>query len=137
MDIEPVSHPIDVWHRLVAEGDLAGLDALLAEDAVFYSPVVYTPQRGKPLVKAYLTGAFLLFSGSDFHYVREIRGANDAMLEFEAQIEGIVINGVDIIHWNDQGQITEFKVMIRPLKAIQLVHQKMAALLDAMSQGKA
>jgi hypothetical protein len=123
-------HPLETWHRLVREHDPSGLDGLLAEDAVFHSPVVHSPQRGKKLTAGYLTAAFQVFFNPTFRYVREIVGASDAMLEFETQIDGIIVNGVDIIKWNPSGQIVEFKVMIRPLKAINLIHQRMAAMLE-------
>ena len=125
------NHPIDTWHQLVENTDPRGLSTLLADDAVFHSPVVHTPQRGKALTQAYLSAAFLVLFNQHFRYVREIRGDHDALLEFETQIDDIVINGVDIIHWNDAGQIDDFKVMIRPLKAINLIHEKMAAMLAA------
>jgi hypothetical protein len=122
-------HPLETWHRLVREHDASGLNALLAEDAVFHSPVVHTPQHGRRRVAAYLGAAFQVFSDPTFHYVREIVGAADAMLEFETEIDAIQVNGVDLIKWNQAGQIVEFKVMIRPLKAINLIHQLMAAML--------
>ena len=104
---------------------------LLAEDAVFYSPVVHAPQRGRKLVASYLGAAFHVFLNPTFEYVREIVGASDAMLEFETELDGIQVNGVDLIKWNEAGQIVEFKVMVRPLKAITMVHQRMAALLQS------
>jgi hypothetical protein len=124
-------HPVAAWHELVRSRNPGGLDALLDEDAVFVSPVVHSPQRGKRLVVAYLTAAFHVFLNSTFRYVREIIGPRDAMLEFETEIDGVMVNGVDIIKWNDSGRIVEFKVMIRPLKAINLVHQRMVAMLQA------
>lgn len=124
-------HPIDTWHALVASNDPTGLDDLLADDAVFLSPVVHTPQRGKALTKAYLTAAFQVFFNGSFRYVREIIGESDAMLEFETEIDGVQVNGVDIIRWNASGEIVEFKVMVRPLKAITAVHERMAAMLAA------
>jgi hypothetical protein len=124
-------HPLETWHRVVRSQSLSGLDALLAEDAVFYSPVVHAPQRGKALVAAYLGAALSVFFNETFHYVREIVGASDAMLEFETEIDGIRVNGVDIIKWNDAGRIVEFKVMLRPLKAIHLIHQRMAEMLQS------
>lgn len=127
-------HPIETWHRLVRTHDASGLDALLADDAVFHSPIVHTPQRGKKLTTMYLSAAFQVFFNPSFHYVREIVGASDAMLEFETEIDGIKVNGVDIIRWNESCQIVDFKVMLRPLKAINLIHQRMAAMLQA-SQG--
>ena len=123
------THPIDTWHQLVRTHDPSGLDSFLAEDAVFVSPIVHTPQRGKALAKAYLVAAFTVFLNPTFRYVREIRGPSDAMLEFETEIDGVQVNGVDIIKWNAAGKVVEFKVMIRPLKAINLIHERMAAML--------
>lgn len=122
---------LTTWHRLVKERDVAGLDALLDDDAVFHSPVVHKPQVGKSITKKYLAAAFEVFFNDTFHYVRELKGAHDAVLEFELELDGIRINGVDMIKWNDAGRITEFKVMLRPLKAVNLIHQKMAAVLQA------
>ncbi len=122
-------HPIAVWHRLVRSADPTGLDALLDADAVFHSPVVHTPQRGRALAAAYLGAAFKVFFNPTFRYVRKIVGPTDAMLEFETVIDGVRINGVDLIRWNAAGRIVEFKVMIRPLKAIQLIHERMGAML--------
>ena len=126
-----VDHPLATWHRLVRTHDPSGLDTLLAEDVVFHSPVVHTPQRGRKLASLYLGAAFQVFFNESFRYVREIVGPSDAMLEFETEIDGIVVNGVDLIEWNAAGQIVDFKVMIRPLKAINLIHQRMAAQLQS------
>ena len=128
-------HPIETWHRLVESVDPSGLDQLLADDAVFFSPVVHTPQRGKALAKAYIAAAFQVFFNSSFRYVREIIGPSDAMLEFETEIDGVLVNGVDIIKWNEAGKVVEFKVMIRPLKAIALIHERMGAMLAAKQPG--
>ncbi len=122
---------LETWHRLVRTQDSSGLNALLADDVVFHSPVVHAPQRGRKLTATYLTAAFHVFFNPTFRYVREIVGASDAMLEFETEIDGILVNGVDVIRWNDAGQIVDFKVMLRPLKAINLIHQKMAAMLQS------
>jgi ketosteroid isomerase-like protein len=119
------------WHRLVKTQDAKGLDDLLADDAVFHSPVVHRPQVGKAITAKYLGAAFKVFFNDGFRYVREIEGERDAVLEFELELDGIQINGVDMIKWNDAGRITEFKVMLRPLKAVNLIHQKMAAMLQA------
>lgn len=127
------THPIARWHELVQSKNPSGLMTLLADDAVFISPVVHTPQRGKPVTAAYLGAAFQVFFNPTFRYVREIIGPADAMLEFETEIDGVQVNGVDIIRWNDAGQITEFKVMVRPLKAIQVIHERMAAMLASKS----
>ena len=118
------------WHQLVQGRNTRGLGALLADDVVFHSPVVHTPQIGKAVTTQYLSAAFHVFFNESFRYVREVVGAHDAVLEFTVLIDGISVNGVDMIKWNDAGQITEFKVMLRPLKAINLIHQKMAAMLQ-------
>ena len=122
---------LETWHRLVRTNDASGLRDLVAEDAIFHSPVVHTAQPGRKLTVMYLSAAFKVFFNPSFRYVREIVGAHDAMLEFETEIDGILVNGVDIIKWNDAGQIVEFKVMIRPLKGMQVIHQKMGELLAA------
>jgi hypothetical protein len=108
---------------------VAGLADLLADDVVFHSPVVHTPQRGKQITMQYLAAAFCVFSDPGFRYVREISDRHDAVLEFQVEIDGIAVNGVDMIKWNDEGRIIEFKVMLRPLKAINLIHQRMGELL--------
>ena len=122
---------LDAWHQLVAARNARGLDTLLADEVVFYSPVVYTPQVGKPITTMYLTAALRVFGNETFRYVREVVGERDAVLEFLVEIDGVTVNGVDMIRWNDAGQISEFKVMLRPLKAVNLIHEKMAALLQA------
>ena len=137
-----MSTPIDEWHRIVREKDFGALDRLLADDVVFHSPVVHTPQEGKPVTKLYLSAAFGVFGGgsagssskdaSKFNYVREVIGERDAVLEFVTEMDGIVVNGVDMIHWNDAGQIVDFKVMIRPLKAINTVHAMMGRMLEKL-----
>jgi hypothetical protein len=119
------------WHELVRRRDPSGLAELLADDAVFHSPIVHTPQRGRALVQMYLMGALHVLGGPSFRYVREVVGPQDAVLEFEVDIDGIVVNGVDMIRWNDDGRIVDFKVMVRPLKAIELARERMAALLGA------
>jgi len=129
-------HPVAVWHRLVRTRDSSSLNELLAEDSVFHSPVVHTPQRGRALTAWYLAAAFQVFFNESFRYVREIVGESDAMLEFETEIDGIVVNGVDLIKWNAAGKIAEFKVMLRPLKAINLIHQRMAAMLESIKSGR-
>lgn len=121
--------PLDSWHRIVKARDLRALDALLDDDAVFHSPVVHTPQVGKAKVTMYLSAALTLLGTDAFRYVREVVGERDAVLEFMTEIDGITIDGVDMIRWNDEGRIVDFKVMIRPLKAIETIHRKMGELL--------
>lgn len=125
-----IESTIKAWHEMLETGDMSMLDELLAEDAVFYSPVVHTPQAGKDLVKLYLLAASQVLGGEGFRYVREVMSGHDAVLEFENELEGIYINGVDMIRCDDSGKIVDFKVMIRPLKAINLLHAKMKAMLE-------
>ena len=122
------------WHELVKSRNPRGLDALLADDVVFHSPVVHKPQVGKQITRMYLLAAFQVFINPTFRYVREVTGRREAVLEFMLEIDGIAINGVDMIKWNDEGRIIEFKVMLRPLKAVNLIHEKMAAMLQEMQQ---
>jgi len=120
---------LDAWHQMIEERNAGALDDVLADDAVFHSPVVHTPQEGKALTKMYLSAAIMVLGNSNFSYVREVIGESDAVLEFTAEINGIQINGVDMIHWNADGKIDDFKVMVRPLKAVNLLHQLMAQML--------
>ena len=129
MTVHPV---IDAWHRVVQGRDPALLDALLDDDVVFHSPVVQTPQRGKAITTLYLTGALQVLNNEHFRYPRQVIGEYDAVLEFETVIDGLTINGVDLIRWNEAGRIVDFKVMIRPLKAVNVVHQKMGELLQRL-----
>ena len=122
------------WHSVAQSNDASQLPGLIAPDAVFLSPVVHTPQRGKALVVAYLSAAFDVFFNDSFRYVREVEGEQGAVLEFEVEIDGVSVNGVDMIRWNADGLIVEFKVMVRPLKAIQLIHQKMGEILARQQQ---
>lgn len=122
---------LSTWHDLVSSRNATGLAALLSDDVVFHSPVVFTPQVGKAITAQYLAAAFLVFFNETFKYVREVVGPRDAVLEFQVDIDGIAVNGVDMLTWDDEGKIVDFKVLIRPLKAIHLIHQKMSAMLQA------
>lgn len=123
--------PLARWHQLVKDRNPEGVAQLLSEQVVFHSPVVHTPQIGKAITTQYLTAAFHVFFNESFRYTREIASGKEAVLEFQVEIDGLTVNGVDMITWDDEGRISEFKVMIRPLKAIHLIHQKMAAMLGA------
>ena len=125
------ANPLDAWHHIVVTQDPSGLQGLLADDVVFHSPVVHTPQRGKAIATRYLEAALHVFFSPSFRIVRKLYGDTDAMLEFESEVDGVTINAVDIVKWNDTGQVIEFKVMVRPLKAIGLVQQKMTERLQA------
>jgi len=147
---------LDSWHAVLS-GDHAALASLLADDAVLHSPIVYTPQRGKEVVLLYLTGALMTFGGAEederatagsenrtftgpegqqwdgrFRYVRTVLDAHDAILEFETTMKGTYVNGVDMIRCDDEGRIVDFKVMIRPLQAVNTVHASMAAVLESL-----
>jgi hypothetical protein len=134
---------IENWHRNL-RGELpGGLDELLADDCVFYSPIVFTPQKGKDITKLYLTAAGATFGGdreekravsSEFRYSKEVLDGHTAVLEFETEVGGKYVNGVDIITCNDEGKIVEFKVMIRPLQAVNLMHHQMKAMLERMQK---
>jgi predicted SnoaL-like aldol condensation-catalyzing enzyme len=119
------------WRGYFESGDPAKLADLLAEDAVFHSPVVHNPQQGKAKVMAYLGAAGKVFGNGSFRYVREIVDGDNVMLEFESEIDGIAINGIDLIRFDSTGKIKDFKVMVRPLKAINKVWEMMAAQLQA------
>jgi hypothetical protein len=139
------------WHAFI-RGELpGGLDELLDDDVVFYSPIVFTPQRGKQVTALYLQAAAQTFGGGrghgggrggrggrdneegGFHYAKMVLGDDTAMLEFETIMKGKYVNGIDIIRCNDHDRIIEFRVMIRPLQAVNLVHEQMAAVLDSMT----
>lgn len=113
------------WHGFIKSGDHAALRDLLHPDAVFESPVVHTPQRGRDITLKYLSSATEVLGGPTFTYVGEWTNETGAVLEFTCQVEGITINGVDIITFDAQDRITHFKVMVRPLKAINLLHRLM------------
>ena len=123
------ANAIERWHEIVRARDPARLEALLAEDVVFLSPVVHTPQRGKAITTKYLAAALGVLGGPEFRYVEQWLSERSAVLEFTTAIDGIEVNGVDIIGWNAEGRIERFKVMVRPLKAIEAVRQRMAAAL--------
>jgi hypothetical protein len=122
---------LSTWHELVRTQNTKGLSSVLADEVVFYSPIVNTPQVGKAITLYYLSAAFHVFLNESFQYVRELTGPRDAVLEFQVEIDGINVNGVDMIKWDDERKIVEFKVLVRPLKAVNLIHQKMAAMLQA------
>lgn len=139
-----IDQVIERWHSHM-RGELpGGLDELLDDDVVFYSPVVYTPQEGKAITKLYLQAAGQALpgdgggdsgSGSDsgrFRYTKKVLAGDTAVLEFETTVGGKYVNGVDIIRCNDEGRIVEFRVMLRPLQAVNVVHQQMKAMLESM-----
>ncbi|MGM0419247.1 MAG: nuclear transport factor 2 family protein [Thermodesulfobacteriota bacterium] len=125
-----IKNTVKAWHELLESKNPEELDNILADDVVFYSPVVHTPQEGKDITKMYLTAALFVFVNDTFTYVRKVVSETDAVLEFETEIDGIKINGVDMISWNEKGEIISFKVMLRPLKAVNLIHKMMGEMLE-------
>ncbi|MCK0176288.1 nuclear transport factor 2 family protein [Mycolicibacterium sp. F2034L] len=120
---------IQRWHQFIEDGSGEDVADLLAPDAVFYSPALFTPQEGPDTTAKYLRAAAKVLGGEDFHYVNQWYGERSAVLEFVADLDGVHVNGIDMITWNDEGLITEFKVMLRPFKALQAIMPKMAELL--------
>lgn len=153
----PIDRCVDAWHTFMTGGsDPDVLAELLHDDCVFVSPVVFTPQQGKDITAMYLTAASGSLEGSDgpteappvtspsgaewdgrFRYVRELRDGDHAVLEFETTVDGKYVNGIDMITCDDEGRIVEFKVMIRPLQAINAVHAQMKAALARLSNAGA
>ena len=124
------------WHAVIAGGsDPSALAAIIREDAVFHSPVVHTPQRGRALVVAYLAAAGQTLGNASFRYVRELVDGENVLLEFETELDDIHVNGVDLIRFDENGLIADFKVMVRPLKAVNKVWEAMAAQLERVREG--
>lgn len=131
-----MSHnPAEIWHRVALSKDVAEIENILHDDCVFESPVVHTPQVGKAITSQYLAAAGYTLGNDTFRYVGEWHRENSSILEFTAEIDGIKINGIDMISCDDDGLITHFKVMVRPLKAVNLLHQKMGEMLAKMKGG--
>ena len=124
---------IDKWHEVIGNDDPKLLDNIISDDAVFSSPVVFTPMEGKNITMMYLHAAGQSFNMEKFKYTKEIHDGMNSVLEFETYIDDIYVNGVDIIEWNKDGKICNFKVMIRPFKAVQKVQEKMIAALESLS----
>ncbi len=120
---------IEEWHNFVKTKNINILDEILSDDVVFYSPAVHTPQIGKQITKKYLATAAEVLFCSNFKYISEVKGSAIASCEFECKIDEIYINGIDVIKWNSANQIISFKVMIRPLKGLVILKEKMADIL--------
>ena len=146
MGASTIHQTIDRWHAYLQGDEPDGLESLLADDVVFYSPIIYTPQAGKAVTALYLAAAKQTLPGSKptddgsggietaFRYVKQVLDGDTAVLEFETSLEGTYVNGVDIIRIDDDGRIVEFRVMLRPLKAINLVHRLMGEALEALTR---
>jgi hypothetical protein len=127
-----VRENLDQWYAHAEAHDPAQLDHILDDDVVFLSPVVHTPQEGKMITTAYLVSAGDVLGSDDFKYTEEFTSDTGAVLQFQTKIDGIFIEGIDMITWNEAGKIVEFKVMLRPLKAVNMVHAKMGEMLAKM-----
>ncbi len=141
-----IEETVAKWHEHLRGRLPGGLDELLADDVVFYSPIVFTPQEGKAITKIYLEAAFGSLGGEPdgvaggsggggFRYTKQVLADDTAVLEFETSVEGKYVNGVDIIRCDDRGRIVEFRVMIRPLQAVNAVHRQMVAAIEAGGAG--
>lgn len=126
------------WHQFLETKNPKILDELLSDEVIFYSPIVWAPQEGKQITKLYLMAALEVFGGenADFKYVNQVIDNNQFILEFTTIIDGVTVNGVDMIAVNDEGKIISFKVMVRPLKAINKVHEKMGEMLEKLKHQK-
>jgi hypothetical protein len=127
-------NPAEIWHTVALSRDEGAISAVLHDDCVFESPVVHTPQLGKAITAKYLAAAGHTLGNDSFLYVGEWHRENSAILEFTAEIDGIAINGIDMISCDNDGLITHFKVMVRPLKAVNMLHQKMGEMLATMAK---
>jgi hypothetical protein len=126
--------PVTEWHQAVESMDPSILRRILAKECIFYSPILFKPQKGKALTKMYLMAAFRMFEAAgDFRYVKTVEQGDCAVLEFNATIDGIIVDGIDMLTWDKNGKITEFKVMLRPFKAIEMVGNKMKEQLENLS----
>jgi ketosteroid isomerase-like protein len=134
-----IERVVERWHAFLRGEAPDALHDLLADDVVFYSPVVYTPQRGKDITTVYLKAAGVALPGDGgdgaFRYTKQVVAGDTAVLEFETTVDGKYVNGVDIIRCDSDGRIVEFRVMIRPLQAVNAVHEQMRAQLELMRPG--
>ena len=130
-----IDQSMELWHRIVKERDIKGLASFLDPDVTFHSPVLFEPQQGIKLTTFYLAAALQVLGNEHFTYVRELRDPPNAVLEFTTDIDGVIVNGVDMIQFNDKGLAIEFKVMLRPMKGIQIVQQRMFEMLGQMKKG--
>lgn len=125
---------LEKWHQGLKSMNSNFLDEILDDSCVFTSPIVFKPIEGKEMSKLYLMGAGQTFDMDKFKYVRELVDGLDTVLEFETYIDDISVNGVDIIRWNEEGKIIDFKVMIRPLQAIGALQKKMSEALETLNK---
>lgn len=127
---------INDWHTFLRTGDVDILERMLADDCVFESPVMHTPSLGKAKTREYMIAAQKLVGSPDLEFVQEFDMGDRAVVEFSVDLNGVTINGVDLIKWNEQGQVTHFKVMVRPLKAMQAMSDAMMAMMQRERSAK-
>jgi len=121
---------LDTWHKFVNERNIHELNSFISDDVTLFSPVVFKPIKGKFMVTMYLQAAAEIIANDNFKYVREVVDKQNAILEFETEINGLSVNGVDMLQFTKDGKLKEIKVMIRPIKGVNVVHQKMAEYLE-------
>ena len=126
-----MKNPIKKWHKVVKLRDYDLLKSILADDIIFYSPIVYTPQKGKDIAIKHLVAASEVFNTGNFSYDKEVIQGQQASLEFSLNINDTEINGIDLISWNNDGKINEFKVFIRPLQGVNIIHKMMQSTLES------
>jgi len=126
---------VRAWHAVVQSGDPALLDDLLADDVVFRSPAIFTPQQGKAVTTQYLSSAMVVL-GPSLHYTGEWHGETSAVLEFEADLEGVYVQGVDMLRWNAEGKLVSFTVMVRPMRGLQKLIELMSRQLSPKDESK-
>ena len=125
---------VRAWHAVVQSGDPALLDGLLADDVVFRSPAVFAPQEGKDLTAMYLRSAMAVL-GPSLRYVDEWYGPSSAVLEFEAELDGLYVHGVDMLRWNENDQLVGFTVMVRPMRGLTKLVELMQRQLTGNEAG--
>lgn len=125
-----MSKALEIWHGLLASRDMSVLDELLHDEVVFHSPVVHTPQQGKKICSLYLAAADQVLNNGKFRYLREVINDNDAALEFVTEINGVEVNGIDLIRWDENDKVIDFKVMVRPLQGVNAIHAAMGEMLQ-------
>ena len=124
---------LDTWHDFVKNKNYENISDFIDENATLYSPIVFTPVKGSFMVGMYLMAASEIIANGKFKYVREVVDSNNAILEFETEINGIIVEGVDMIKFTKEGKLKEIKVMVRPLQAVNVVHEKMGEYLKKMN----